>query len=408
MRYLFRLSLFLAAVFFLCIFTEYTAQAEPVKLKSSTQFLWGDDLLRDSQAVIAQYLRVSFTPDSKKYSIAGYGRISNDLSSGNVHDNGEQGRLYYLYLDYAPSQNISMRLGRQFLNFTAATSILDGATVNIDKIGPVGVTVAAGRDVKFTLDSDYTRDGNYFAGIDVHLQGIKATQLGVSYARKYDESDLAREELGMNFRYFFKQISPYAEVRYDAISEAIDEATVGFDYFPSTNLMIKGEFYHSYPTFDATSIYSVFAVEKYREYLLRAEYSLKAPVNIFASYVKQTYDGSDDADLYTLGTTIFPTDTISVTTSLDYRNGYDGNLWGFEVSGDYKIKKKFLVSAGVQYDSYHRPAFEEDNYDYARRFWLGGRWFVKKDLAVSARIEDNVNENFKHRPLGRVTLDWNL
>jgi hypothetical protein len=408
MQYLFRLFLFLAVIFSLFLFTEFKAHAEPVKMTSSTQFLWGDDLLGEHQAIIAQYLRFGFTPEGKKYSLTGYGRISKDLGSGDVYDTDLQGRLYYLYLDYVPVQNMSLRLGRQFLNFTAASAILDGATVDISKIGPVGITIAAGRDVRFSLDSEHTRDGNYFAGIDVHLQGIKATQLGISYARKWDKSDLAREAVGMNFRYFFKQFSPYAEVRYDTVSEAIDEATAGLDFFPTANLMIKGEFYHAYPTFDATSIYSVFAVEKFREYLIRAEYNLNAPVNIFASYARQTYDGSDDADLFRLGTRIFPTDNLTLTTAVDYRNGYGGNLWGFEVFGDYRIRNKFLVSAGAQYDSYRRPAFEDDDYDHARRFWIGGKWLVTKNVAASVRIEDNVNENFNHRPLGRLTLTWTL
>jgi len=60
--------------------------------------------------------------------------------------------------------------------------------------------------------------------------------------------------------------------------------------------MLKGEFYQVLPTFDSTSIYSVFAVDKYQEYLVRAEYSLEAPDALFASYAHQTYEDSDDAD----------------------------------------------------------------------------------------------------------------
>jgi hypothetical protein len=31
-----------------------------------------------------------------------------------------------------------------------------------------------------------------------------------------------------------------------------------------------------------------------------------------------------------------------------------------------------------------------------------------KNLGVTARVEENDNENFNSRVLGRVTLDWNL
>jgi hypothetical protein len=253
-------------------------------------------------------------------------------------------------------------------------------------------------------------------GVDLHLENVKATQFGISYVRRYDESDLAREELGMNFRYFFKMLSPYAEVRYDTISKVIDEATAGLDVFPIKNLMIKAEYYHAYPTFDATSIYSVFAVDRYREYLVRAEYSVSEPLAVIASYTRQEYQEGDNANVYSVGARVYPLKSMTLNGSFNYRKGYsgfngvtgstDGKLYGFEVYGDYKVLKQLIVFAGVQYDTYNRPELEGDN--YATRYWGGGRWIVNKNVSVSARLENDVNENFKHRTLGRATLDWNL
>lgn len=220
----------------------------------------------------------------------------------------------------------------------------------------------------------------------------------------------------MNFRYFFKMLSPYAEVRYDTISRVIDEATAGIDVFPIKNLMIKAEYYHAYPTFDATSIYSVFAVDRYREYLVRAEYSVSEPLTVFASYTRQEYQEGDNANVYSIGARVYPLKDLTLTGSFNYRKGYsgfdgstgntDGKLYGFEAYGDYKILKQLIVFAGVQYDTYNRPEVDANN--YATRYWGGGRWIVNKNVSVSARLENNVNDNFEHRTLGRVTLDWNL
>jgi len=416
MLYIFRRSLVIAAVFLSVFIAAATVRAEPLSFKSSTQFLWGDDLLGEDQAILAQYLRLGYNPEGRNYSVAGYGRLMHDFGNGVIRDNGFEGRLYYLYLDYSPMQNISTRLGRQFINFTADAAIMDGAKISLRKLGPVGVTLAGGRDVKFALDTESSRAGNYFLGLDIHLEDVRSTQLGVSYVRKYDSGDLAREEVGMNFRYFYRFLSPYAEVRYDHLSKAIDEATVGLDLFPISNLMVKAEFYHSYPTFDATSIYSVFAVNRFREYLVRAEYSLNVPVTLFASYARQTYEDSVDADVYTGGARLYPTEDLTLSASVDYRRGYsgyngasgetDGRLFGFEVTADYRIRKELAVFAGVQYDTYKRPELTGDN--YASRYWAGGRWMANRNLFVSARVETNVNENFEHRTLGRVTLDWNL
>ncbi len=406
MKDIFRRVLFVPVfITSLLIAPGIVSAADALKITGSTQFLWGDDLLGDSQTILAQYLRMSYTPEGKNYSLTGYGRLWDAFNSGSIRDNGVLGRLYYLYLDYRPIEDASLRLGRQYVNFTAGSSIMDGLSVNVDKIGPFGITVSGGRDVKFSLDSEFSRFGNYFLAADLHLQGVRSLQLGVSYAMLFDDSDRAREELGANFRYMNRYVSPYAEVRYDILSKAIDEATAGVDIFPVSNLMIRGEFYHSYPTFDSTDIFSVFAVDRYREYLVRVEYSFE-PVTIFASYIKQTYQDDGNADNYLLGARVFPVKGLTASASVDYRTGLGGNLWGFEIYGDYKISNKISVAGGVQYDAYRRP--ENLNNGDAQRYWLGGQWIISKNVTLTARIEENVNENFDHRPLGRVALNWNL
>jgi len=407
MRCNIRWMVYFSVVCLLAFSVPSSAVAGPLKLTSSTQFLWGDDLLGEGQAIIAQYLRFSYNPENKKFSAAGYGRVWQDVAGGKIRSDDFSGRLYYLYLDYRPIDEVSLRLGRQFVNYSAGSSLMDGATVDISKIGPLGVTVSAGRDVAYSLDSEMTKPGNVFVGIDLHLQNVKNTQLGVSYIRKYDDKDLAREEFGMDFRYRYKWISPYAELKYDRISKAFDETTLGVDLFPISNLMVKGEFYHSYPTFDTTSIYSVFAVNKFREYLLRAEYSIpKAPVTVFGEYKRQRYDSEANADVFAVGAKVTPMDKLTVSASIDYRHAYDDQGFGFEVLGDYKISNKILVAGGIQYDAYQRP--DDTGNRYAQRYWIGGRLNAAKGITVSARIEDNVNETFSHRPLGRLTLDWAL
>jgi len=392
------------------------AQSAPLSFSSSTQFLWGDDLLGESQAIVAQYLRFGYNPDGKNFALTGYGRLWQDLGSPAVRSDDFRGRLYYLYLDYSPLENIKTRWGRQFVNFSGGSAIMDGGVVNVEKIGPLGITVAGGREVIYSLDSEFSQAGNYLIGLDVHLEGIRPFQAGVSYVRKYNSSDLAREEFGMDFRYAYKFLSPYAQVRYDRLSETFDEQTYGIDIFPISDLLIKGEYYQSYPTFDATSIYSVFAVDRYREYLVRAEYSFEFPVTAYASYTRQVYQEADDADVYTIGARVYPVENLTLDGAFNYRMGYSGfdastleqkgKLVGYEFNGTYRFRKELAVFVGLQYDTYNRPEINGNN--YATRYWAGGQWIATKNLSVTARVENNTNENFDHRTLGRVTLDWNL
>lgn len=406
MRNILRWPLF-AAIIFSAFFVSPAAAAEPFRFDGSTQFLWGDDLLDENQAILAQYLRFDYSPEVKDYRMAGYGRVWDDFSGGSIRDNGASGRIYYLYLDYTPKDNPSFRLGRQFVSFTAGSSIIDGLSVDIRDLGPIGITLSGGTDVTYSLESDHSKLGNYFTGIDIFLEKVASTQLGVSYVRKYDEGDTAREELGLNARYYYKFLSPYTELRYDWLSKSFDEAAVGVDFFPIDYLMIKAEFYHSYPTFDSTSIYSVFAVDKYQEYRVRAEYSFEdTPLTLSAAYIKQLYEDSDTADVIALGASFNINDKLLVSTSVDHRSGYGGKLWGFEADGDYTLRKDLLLSAGAQYDTYRRPDYSGD--DYAQRYWAGGKWKLNDKTSLDARLEADINENFAHNYLGRVALNWQL
>ncbi len=379
-----------------------------LKLDSSTQIIWGDDYLGNSQNILAQYLRLSLDPEGKNYEIAGYGRLWKDFAEEGIRGDGGFGRLYYLYLDFIPFDNTFLRAGRQYVNFSAGSSIMDGVTVDVNNLGPLGITLSGGNDVKFSLDTEHSSPEFFLVGADLHLVDMRPVELGVSYVRKYDDGDIAREHFGLNFKYIYKYASPYAELRYDNLSEVIDEATAGVDIFPILNLMVKGEFYHSYPTFDSTSIYSVFAVDRYREFLLFTEYSFEAPVTVFASNTWQLYDDDEDANVLSVGSRVFPTDRWILNLSIDRRTGYGGEIWGFEATGNYSLRQKIDLSLGAQYDAYKRPDFTDDDYDSAQRYWIGGEWFARKNLSASLRIEDNINENFYHRPLARVALNWTL
>jgi hypothetical protein len=208
----------------------------------------------------------------------------------------------------------------------------------------------------------------------------------------------------LNFRRSGSYASPYGEVRYDRLSADFSEALAGLDAYPVNNLMLKGEFYHSYPTFDSTSIFSVFAVDPYREYLIQADYSLEAPLALSASYTRQLYGAGDHANVYTAGVDLYPTDHLTLNLSVDRRTGFGGHDWGFEADVDYEVRDQFTLSAGGQYNVYKRP--DDFGENYATRYWAGGRWQPGGSVSIAVRAEDNINENFTHRPLGRVTLDW--
>ncbi|MDA8168080.1 MAG: hypothetical protein M0Z59_00095 [Nitrospiraceae bacterium] len=407
-RFLIVLTVFLN--FFLLV--SQMARAETFETNLSSQFIFGKDDLDKDESILAQYMRFNYKPDGEAFTITGYGRLWKNFGPTGVRDNGLLGRLYYLYLDYAPIEEVSLRVGRQWVNFTSGSTIMDGISANVGGIAnvPVGLTVSAGRTVVFSLDAEYSRFGNYFFGADLHLVNLPKTQLGISFVNFFDEWDRAREEFGLNFRQYISFVAPYGEVRYDNLSKAIDEATLGLDIYPTTDLYVKAQYYYTFPTFDSTSIYSVFAVDKYQEYSLRAEYSLKLamPVTVFAGYIRETYEDSDNANVFLAGARARPMDNLSVNAQVSDREGFGGHLLGFEISGDYRVNKNLTTQAGIQLDGYERPFIDETSFDNATRVWIGANYELKKDLSISARLEENFSQAFSYRTLGRVLLNWRL
>ena len=68
------------------------------------------------------------------------------------------------------------------------------------------------------------------------------------------------------------------------------------------DLVLRGEYYNSYPTFDVTSVYSIFAVDKSQEKSIAAEYQLTSNYRVSAKYARENFGSDADADVYEVGT----------------------------------------------------------------------------------------------------------
>ncbi len=282
----------------LLIYTSFSNAAE-ISLKSSTQYLWYEDIFtQDTEKDISEYLKLNITKIDKegKLNVYGYGRVSKQLSSGE----DVEGKLYYLYLDYRGlfDDRLDLRLGRQYVYLTAASGIVDGANVEIKNLGPVGITVFGGRNVQFDSKKEITGRGDTLFGSAIYMNLPKNSRIELSYGIKYDDSDIARETVGFDFSSTpIRGFSLYGNTKYDVISESTSELLVGVKLLPFDKLTVKGEYYESYPTFDTTSVYSVFAVDKYKEKLIEAEYRLSNNYLISAGYAREDFDEGENANL---------------------------------------------------------------------------------------------------------------
>lgn len=377
--------------------------------RSSSQLLWYNDFYTGRQVDFTEYLRASITNIDKngKFSIHGYGRGAQNLNGGE----GLTGRLYYLYGDMKELFGVmDARLGRQFVNIGAGSAIIDGGKVDLNKIGPVGFTLFGGRDVIFGLDGELGHEGNYAMGASAYLTGLRNTDLELSWFGKWDEGDMSRELLGVNFKqYLLNSAKVYADARYDVTAEVFNEVLAGIKYFPTGNLVFTGEWYQSYPTFDTTSIYSVFAVNRYQEGVVKVDYSINNKVSVSGGYIRQDYGNDGAGNVYEVGCTVRPIDAVTLDMAYDHRTGYPGVQNGGRFDVSFDATKELQVAAGLAVDAYERKFFPSPSEELtAQKYWVGGKYNLTKSLRASLRLEDEINKTYNSNVQGRFILDYDF
>ncbi len=397
-----------AALLVLSLLSARPARSAEIHGKSSSQLLWYNDFYNGRTTELAEYLQISITKLDKdgNYSIYGYGRGTQDLTSGN----GINGRLFYLYLDCRNLfDKVDLKLGRQFVNLSAGTTIIDGGQIDIKNIGPVGFTVFGGRNVVFGINGEISHGGNYALGMAAYLTGFRKTDLDVSWFRKWDQGDVARDIVGASFKQFlFDNIKVYGNARYDLTGEVFNELLGGIKYFPTPNLIFTGEYYQSYPTFDATDIYSVFATNRYMEGVIRGDYTINEIVSVHAGYSRQNYGDHDgDANVYEVGVTLHPVPAVIIGLAYDRHDGYGGNLDGGTFDITWDVNKQLQVAGGLTVDAYDRTFFPSSSGNQkAQKYWLGGKYKLNKNMTASFRIEDDVNVTYNNDVQGRFVFDY--
>lgn len=397
------ISAFCALLFFAF---PLTADSAEVSGRSSTQLLWYNDIVDASrQTDVSEYLRFSVTHIDKGNNIAltGYGRLLWNIKGNDAGEDIEN-RLYFLYADYRNFLNVSdLRIGRQFVNFSAGSALMDGIEADINDIGPVGLVVMGGRNVIFGEDRVLTNH-SYSVGFSAYLTGKSMNYFDVSYLRTYDHGDIARDIIGSSYKqYMFELFKLYANARYDLTAEVLNEILGGIKYFPTTDMMLTAEHYQSYPTFDSTSIYSVFAVDKFKENIFRADYTAAEWIDISLAYSEESFGEGGDARLYEAGLKLRPSVQAAIGMFHDKRWGYPGDLDGYRIYAEYSNSGKWKAASGIDYDVYNRDDMTGE--ESARRYWASGRYTFARNMSGSFRVQDSVDINYKKDMQGRLTFD---
>ncbi len=380
------------------------SHAAEMKMTSSTQYLWYQDFLADEndQGDVAQYLRLNVTKLDKagKIHAYGYGRISKQVTSSE----DVEGRLYYVFLDYKDvvKDRLDLRAGRTYVNAAAVSGTIDGLYLDFRNLGPVGVTLFGGRHVIFDRKSETGTRGDALAGMSVYFDTVKYTHVEVSYGRKYADTDLARENVGLDFTTTpHEKVNFYGRFAYDAVADRFNEALLGAKLAPLEALIVRGEYFQSRPTFDRDSFYSFFGVNNYKELSLAAEYRIGKDYGVNARYAYEDFGDDADADVFGIGFSARPVKDLSLNASYEHRSGYAGRLSGIRLYAGYRILKA-LVSAGIDYEDFRRQESRDGN---AKKYWAGVNYEISKMFAAALKLENNVNLNYDESFQGFASIN---
>ncbi len=393
-----KLKYFIPIVLILLAFPCFGAE---ISFKSSTQYLWYNDFItRDNEREIAEYLKVSVNKLTKdnKLTLHAYGRLNKQLTSSDDLD----ARLYYLYLNYEGllDDKIDLTLGRHNVYTNSLSGIVDGGSLAIRNIGPLGFKFSGGREVLFTERSELSAKDSYLWTASAY-SNFMSYFLQLSYGVRYDRNDISKEIIGFSADGpIWKSLSFYFDTKYDYAMKSTNQFLFGLKATPIKDLILRAEYYQSFPSFDYTSVYSVFAVDKYKEYSIKGQYAINKDYSVSLGYAKEDFNEDETADLYEIGLKAQPIKNLKINLSYEKRNGYAGEIDGLRLDGAYKIDK-LNIQAGIDYDDFRRA----ERQDSSKRYWVGMLYDINNNISFYGKLEDEVSYNYKNNYKGYLALN---
>ena len=397
-----------------------TARSADVQVTSSTQTPWFPDYLSNNKGLsdVSQYFRMNATKldDEGKMNIYAYGRILGQVTTGfetrNELANDVVGRLYYLYLDYRDvvKDHLDLRAGRTFVPAAALPGTVDGLHFDFRNIGPAGPITAGltgfgGHMATFDNLGEIGNANDTLWGGSVYFETIRFTRLEASYGRKLTDGTLAQQALALDLSTTpIQMVNLTGRLRYDTVSSRYSEAQAGITVSPLAAVVLRGEYYSSYPTFDQFSFYRFFNVGHYEMLGGSAEYRLIGDYRLSLRYAHERFDASATANVVEGGITARPIRDLTLRVSYEGRNGYAGRLGGFRGSGAYRIQKATLL-AGMDYDDFRRDAARDGT---SKKYYAGLGYDFTRKISAVGRLENNINFYSNNLVQGFLALNVNL
>jgi len=392
------------AVILLAAWPAGKALGATVSGRAGTVLEWFDDAQENTAVPFYQYLLLNVKDiDGNGLNFRGYGRLAIDLQNEVNTDS----RLYYAYLEKKDIlANLDCKLGRQFISTTAGASVMDGLYLKYRNLGPLDVALYGGGDVTYYDKYDA---GNMVVGGKLAGHFLDSLDLGLSYLQKWDDGDLTHELFGFDLDYNYDNIlAVYNETQFSYLADSVTYFLAGAKYYRNPKWSLRTEYLYSLPVFSSTSIYSVFAVDKYEELMAEGVYRLGGGLRGFARYTREMYDETADANVLEAGLEKIRTNRISGYLSTIIRQDEDGqDLRGVKARAAYYFNKLLQAGVGVDLNVLERR-IEDDDETTSKLYWADVTSQLTGRINVQAKLERVESDLWDHYYRGRIGLNINF
>jgi hypothetical protein len=363
-----------------------------------------------------EYLRLDLENLSEKnlsFHAFGWGR--HDFSQSNFFDKDTDGEFLYGYLQYSGStDNLLVRVGRQYIFGVDSDSSLDGILVNTD-ISP-WLSISAFGGQPSSLRSENGRGGDLTAGGRISLHQGNSIQFGLFYKYVANDSNRDEEEVGFDLSsYLPKGVSLSGRSRWNLVTDGWAEHSYQglgrilgvqirpfFEYFEYENFFNERE--NSADPFR----FLAETEEKITTFGSDFTYPVIPSVDVGAKLKYYDYDKRDESAQYISALAVWRWELLSEWgAELGLMNG-DGseNCYFLGRTYVYKTLPPGFVTGDFVYAHYDEEILGRD---YSVFFSLGaGRNFLDDALEVKLSGDFSSDPYFDTNLRGMLNVRYNF
>ena len=380
----------------------------------------------DSQTnlILYEYLRLNATNLGSNMLAAHFsGRVGWDKYASFDGDDKFTSRLYQGYLDWKLSNRSSLRLGRQFLPNGLGFWQMDGIRLEDRRTGPISPAFYAGISVlPWTIEGD----SEPILGFELTTRRFRSIRTKLSFLTIFDNegdnwnfSDVRGVDkaiLGLQFDTLGEGImdlleSPHNRLslsgggNIDLITKEIISGQASANLRVTPKAYLYAEFRQKTPLFPADSIFSVFAIEPFRQLTAGASYDFADFLGLQGWYSRQFFD-SGPIDLYSVGFTLARQREALLALRLERLSDIDTSYWRVYSRIGKRFWQKLELSLNNYYNNYKNDIGTQEDDAYSIQFNV--RYRLSRRLQALIRLENNINSDYKYnvRVLGYLRMGF--